>query len=187
MSAELAHSFSFALCSGFWFGVSKVKNQLNSFWYVGAKYSGSLYCIMGWLPCTLQFYFIFAAVKEGDVCDVALGTNLSHRLSLSPGCTGGYTIGNTVVALVARRKTCSGVSKLRETSCLLHWCRKICSSCFLCLSLTRGHPPPCCAFFSLEGGLDLNLQFKLPFNCFYCMKSGLLIHHYLIGKVVSQQ
>lgn len=50
----------------------------------------------------------------------------------------------------------------------------------------RTHPL-CCAFFSLEGGMDLNLEFKLPFNCFYCMKSGLLIHHYLIGKVVSQQ
>lgn len=96
----------------------------------------------------------------------------------SPGYTSGYTIGNTVTALIACRKTCSGVSKLQETSCLLHWCRKICHK--------RTHPL-CCAFFSLEGGMDLNLQFRLPFNCFYCMKSGLLIHHYLISKVVSQQ
>lgn len=143
-------SFSFALTFTFWVLVWSIQTQKS---------------VQFILICRCKLFRVFVlyhGMTLKNICHCyrrrCMWCGIGHQLvsvSLSPGSTNG----NTFITLVACRKICSGVSKLQETSCLLHWCRKICSSCFLCLSLTRGHTPMLC-ILQLGGrdGLEFGVQ-----------------------------
>lgn len=169
-------SFSVALTFTFWVLVWSIQTQ-KSVEFI--------------LICRCKVFRVFVSYHGMTLKNICccqrrrcMWCGVGHHLvsaSLSPG----YNIGNTVITLVACRKMCSGVPKLQETSCLLHWCRKICSSCFLCLSLTRGHTPCAVHSSAWREGMDFNLKFRLPFNCFIAWNQDCLF--IIISSVVSQQ